>query len=137
MATQDVLVEDVSTEKPARTAFTTAPADWRTVRLGEVFKFTAKPHGLKYANFERIPFVPMDAVPVGRMNFDQYILKAPSEVSSGTYFEPGDVLVAKITPSFENGKQGIIESLPTPFGIATTEVIPIKEVPGLSDKHLD
>jgi len=108
---------------------------WRKIRLGEAFSLTKKPARLRYSDFERIPFVPMEAVPVGRMYFEQFTLKQPSEVSSGTYFEPGDVLVAKITPSFENGKQGIIEKLPTPFGVATTEVIPLKEAPGLSDKQ--
>ena len=43
------------------------------------------------------------------------------------------MLLAKITPSFENGKQGIIRELPTPFGIATTEVIPLMGIPDVSD----
>ena len=62
------------------------------------------------------------------------MLKTNDELSSGTYFEPGDILLAKITPSFENGKQCTIEGLPTPFGIATTEVIPIREVVDVSDR---
>ncbi|MEO1558336.1 MAG: restriction endonuclease subunit S [Cyanobacteria bacterium J06632_19] len=43
--------------------------------------------------------------------------------------------MAKITPSFENGKQGIIKNLPLDFGVATTEVIPIKGIPSLSDRE--
>jgi type I restriction enzyme, S subunit len=43
--------------------------------------------------------------------------------------------VPKITPSFENGKQGIVRDLPTAFGIATTEVIPIAELPGVSSRE--
>ena len=35
----------------------------------------------------------------------------------------------------KNGKQCIIEELPTPFGIATTEVLPIREVVGVSDNR--
>jgi len=42
------------------------------------------------------------------------------------HFERGDILVAKITPSFENGKQALATKLPTPFGFATTEVIPLR-----------
>ncbi len=76
----------------------------------------------------------MEVIPIGTIYFDQYVLKSQDELTSGTYFELGDVLLAKITPSFENGKQGIIEDLPTPFGIATTEVIPIRGIPGVSDK---
>jgi type I restriction enzyme S subunit len=107
---------------------------WQAVSLGEIFRFTKKPKDLRYAEFEQIPFIPMELLPVGRTSFDQFLLKGPDEISSGTYFEPGDILLAKITPSFENGKQGIIEKLPTPFGVATTEVIPIKEVEGVSNK---
>jgi type I restriction enzyme S subunit len=37
----------------------------------------------------------------------------------------GDLIVAKITPSFENGKQGIVEDIPLDFAYATTEVWPL------------
>ena len=33
-----------------------------------------------------------------------------------TYFRRGDVLVAKITPCFENGKGACLDSLPTEIG---------------------
>ena len=111
------------------------PEEWEVVRLADKYRFTSKPRGLKYEAFSEIPFVPMEFVPAGKMYFNDYILKQPKELSSGTYFEPNDILIPKITPSFENGKQGIIPSLPTPFGIATTEVIPVGESPGVSDRE--
>lgn len=111
------------------------PNAWRLVKLGEVYKFTKKPKELRYSEFDKIPFVPMDLLPIGSTSFEEFILKSKEDISSGTYFESGDLLVSKITPSFENGKQGIIEKLPTPFGIATTEVIPIKEIEDISDKY--
>ena len=40
----------------------------------------------------------------------------------------------KVYGGEENGKQGIIEILPTSFGIATTEVIPIHGIEDVSDK---
>ena len=76
----------------------------------------------------------MNLIPIATLFSKEYILKSSDTLSSGTYFEPEDILLAKITPSFENGKQCIIQELPTPFGIATTEVIPIREVEGVSDK---
>lgn len=75
----------------------------------------------------------MELIPIAKHYSDEYILKNNDELTSGTYFEPGDLLLPKITPSFENGKQCIIEELPTPFGIATTEVIPIRNVEGVSN----
>lgn len=100
-----------------------------------MYLFTKKPRDLKFDEYESIPFVPMDLVPIGKLSFGDFILKKPSEFSSGTYFETGDLLLAKITPSFENGKQGIIPELPHGFGVATTEVIPIKEIPQVSNIH--
>ena len=110
------------------------PEHWKMVRFGEVATFTKKPRGLKYPEYDKIPFVPMDLIPIAKLFSEKFTLKTNDELRSGTYFEPGDILLAKITPSFENGKQCIIEDLPTSFGIATTEVIPMREVVGVSDK---
>lgn len=111
-----------------------APKHWSRCQFGEACRFTTKPKGTRLANTGLIPFVPMEAVPPGGVFFGGYQLRECDQVASGTYFEPGDVLLAKITPSFENGKQGIIEHLPTPYGIATTEVIPFKAIDGKSDR---
>ena len=110
------------------------PEHWKLVRFGEIVTFTKKPRDLRYSEYDEIPFVPMDLVPIAKLFSEKFILKMNDELSSGTYFEQGDILLAKITPSFENGKQCIIKNLPTPFGIATTEVIPMREIVGVSDK---
>jgi len=111
------------------------PEEWDVARVADKYKFTAKPRGLRYDAFEAIPFVPMELVPQGKMYFTAHILKRPDEISSGTYFEPNDILIPKITPSFENGKQGIMPRLPTPFGVATTEVIPVAEISNVSSRE--
>ena len=110
------------------------PPNWQTVKFGDVATFTKKPKDLRYSEYNEIPFVPMTLVPIATLFSKEFIRKPSDKISSGTYFEPGDILLAKITPSFENGKQCIIKELPTPFGIATTEVIPIHEIEGVSDK---
>ena len=110
------------------------PPNWQTVKFGDVATFTKKPKDLRYSEYNETPFVPMSLIPIATLFSKEFIRKPSDKISSGTYFEPGDILLAKITPSFENGKQCIIKELPTPFGIATTEVIPIREVEGVSDK---
>ncbi len=110
------------------------PLNWQLVKFEEVATFTKKPRDLRYSDYNEIPFVPMNLIPIATLFSKEFIRKPSDTLSSGTYFEPGDILLAKITPSFENGKQCIIKELPTPFGIATTEVIPIREVEGVSDK---
>lgn len=112
----------------------TLPPNWKSVKFADVVKFTKKPRGFPYNSYDQVPFVPMELIPTNGLFFEQFVFKSPNEITSGTYFEPGDILVAKITPSFENGKQGIIDKLPTPFGFATTEVIPFRDFDGKSDK---
>lgn len=109
------------------------PESWEVTRLAEVVIFTKKPKDLRYSEYNKIPFVPMELIPIAKHFSEDFVLKTNDELKSGTYFELGDILLAKITPSFENGKQCIFKNLPTPFGIATTEVIPIREVEGVSD----
>lgn len=111
------------------------PSDWKSERLGTAYRFTSKPRDVRYSEFERIPFIPMNFIPQGGATQPAFIEKSPTEISSGTYFEKGDLLLSKITPSFENGKQAIASNLPLPFGIATTEVIPIQCVEDVSDIH--
>jgi type I restriction enzyme S subunit len=110
------------------------PADWRVVPLREAYSFTKKPRGLTIPLDDTIPFLPMDAIPIGRVSVSAFEERPSSRLTSGTYIENGDLLVAKITPSFENGKQAIVK-WDRPFGFATTEVIPIQEINGISDKH--
>lgn len=128
--TSDTLTSTSLTTQPH-----TYPNGWRLARVGDVFRFTKKPRELQIAAYETIPFVPMEYIPIGETNFSSFQRRSIDELTSGTYIEDGDLLIAKITPSFENGKQGIIEGLPLPFGYATTEVISIKEIPGISDKR--
>jgi type I restriction enzyme S subunit len=60
-----------------------------------------------------------------------------AEVSTGyTYFRDGDVLVAKITPCFENGKGGIAEGLTNGIGFGTTELHVIRPCDELDKRFL-
>ena len=45
-----------------------------------------------------------------------------------TYIENGDVVIAKVTPCFENGKGAVIAGLPDGLGFATTEVTNFRSV---------
>ena len=68
-----------------------------------------------------ITFLPMERVsPDGRID-PQEILPASKVWNGFTYFRRNDVLVAKITPCFENGKGTYLHSLPTEIGFGSTE----------------
>jgi type I restriction enzyme S subunit len=109
------------------------PKDWKVGRVADAFDFTCKPRKLDLSqNGDEIPFFPMDQIPLGRVHVSEFIPKPLAELGSGTYVENGDLMVAKITPSFENGKQAIVD-IETDFAFATTEVIPVRGRRGVSD----
>jgi len=101
------------------------PKEWDVVRLGD--EQVAEIRGNKSINgFNKVAFIPMEAVPDSGI-FVNFEIRPMEEVKSFTYCESGDLLLAKITPSLENGKQGIVpDSVPNGFALATTEVFPIK-----------
>lgn len=109
------------------------PSEWREVTIGGAYNFTRRPRALKLEGYPTIPFVPMELVPSQGTSKIGWLDKSPDQITSGTYFERGDVLLSRITPSFENGKQGIADALPIPFAYGSTEIIPIQSRPEYSD----
>jgi len=105
------------------TAIGKIPKEWGVVRLGK----SAKIRGNKRINnIDRIAFIPMELVPDSQV-FAKYQIRGKEDVKSYTYCKAGDLLLAKITPSLENGKQGIVPSdIPNGVALATTEVFPIE-----------
>lgn len=103
------------------------PAGWTWQTIADRYRITKKSRDLAYADFETIPFVPMEAVPTNGRERIGFELRKPEDIASGTYFEKGDVLLSKITPSFENGKQGL-GMVPASFGVGSTELIPLQSL---------
>ncbi len=68
-----------------------------------------------------ITFLPMERVSSDGRIDPQETLPASKVWSGFTYFRRDDVLVAKITPCFENGKGAHLHSLPTAIGFGSTE----------------
>lgn len=110
-------------------------SNWTTMLFKDACAFTSKPKGFRLPECGDVPFVPMELIPERTLYTNDFRFRNTRLLSSGTYIENGDVLLAKITPCFENGKQTIVSGLPQGFGFATTEVIPFKGRPGISDKE--
>jgi len=83
-----------------------------------------------------VSFVPMESVgDNGGLRLDQ--TKPLADVTTGyTYFQDGDVVVAKITPCFENGKGSIAEGLTNSIGFGTTELHVLRPLPSLDTAFL-
>jgi type I restriction enzyme, S subunit len=74
-----------------------------------------------------VSFVPMEDLDILSKNFIAKNERALKEVyKSYTYFREGDVLLAKITPCFENGKLGVAHNLKNGIGFGSSEYIVLR-----------
>ena len=96
---------------------------WRAHAIGEVAQVNPKLAAADRPDLhDKVSFVPMASVSEETMSIAVHKERPFSEVSKGyTPFKRGDVLVAKITPCFENGKIALAEGLPHELGFGTTE----------------
>lgn len=76
------------------------------------------------AGYGNVTFAPMDALADGLGGFDTSLERPADELADGSYsyFAEGDLLLAKVTPCFENGKKALVTNLPNRIGFATSEV---------------
>ncbi len=99
------------------------PCEWSTKRLRFVARINPVKSELRGLGPEEdVSFVPMESVcEYGGLVLDQ--TKSLESVQQGyTYFLDGDIVVAKITPCFENGKGSIAANLTNGVGFGTTEL---------------
>ena len=93
------------------------------VKIGDVCTINPSKNKLSTLNPDtRVSFVPMADLNENRIAFRPKDEKQISEVSTNyTYFEDNDVLLAKVTPCFENGKAGIARGLINGIGFGSSE----------------
>jgi type I restriction enzyme S subunit len=119
---QTLLTRGIGHKEYKQTPIGTIPKEWEVVKVEDVAEIR---RNKSINDFEKIAFIPMELIPDSQI-FAKYEIKAKEDVRSFTYCEAGDLLLAKITPSLENGKQGIVPSdVPNKIALATTEVFPI------------
>jgi type I restriction enzyme S subunit len=98
------------------------PEHWEVRRLKRIARLNPSKSEVPLALRDgQAVFLPMERVGSdGR--FDASEVRPISDLWNGfTYFRRGDVIVAKITPCFENGKGACLENLPTAIGFGSTE----------------
>lgn len=96
---------------------------WEMVELGEVCELNPKKSELSGISEElEVSFVPMADLNTNQIDFTPKQIKNLGEVLNGyTYFKEDDVLLAKVTPCFENGKAGIAKGLSNGIGFGSSE----------------
>lgn len=112
-------------------------AGWQTKMLGEVCQIKPPKAEARrlFSDMDLVSFVPMEDLGIDQKVLIPTRVKPLSEVvGSYTYFADGDVLLAKITPCFENGKLGIAANLSNGIGFGSSEYIVFRPGP-LVDKE--
>ncbi|WP_159152685.1 restriction endonuclease subunit S [Acinetobacter johnsonii] len=130
------LNSDVKLQKSKSEILGLYPETWKVKRLRFEIETNPSKAEIELNDSELVSFIPMEAVSVGG-GLDLSNERMISEVSSGyTYFADGDVVVAKITPCFENGKASIAENLHQNIAFGTTELHVLRCKENLLNKFL-
>lgn len=108
---------DGSPKTTRQTELGLLPEDWKVVELGDVLSLVLN----KKVDAPFFTFIGMQDVSEEAKIINQTVLPITQLKSGLTYFEENDVLVAKITPCFENGKGGYAHNLKTQIGFGSTE----------------
>ncbi|GKX41585.1 restriction modification system DNA specificity domain-containing protein [Pectobacterium carotovorum subsp. carotovorum] len=112
------------------------PADWSVVPLKYLASLNPKKSGLdKQKMSEYCSFIPMDKLKLNNLRLDE--AKLISDVYDGyTYFENEDVLLAKVTPCFENKNIAVAKNLLNGIGFGSSEIYVLRANSKLHNQFL-
>ena len=109
----------------------------RTAALGDIAAINPSAPAVVWTDGSRhVAFVPMAAVSEDGVLVSAEDRTVADVSGSHTYFERGDILLAKITPCFENGKAALVEALPYEIGFGSTEFHVIRCGPEVLPRYL-
>lgn len=113
------------------------PENWEVKRGRFVIRTNPNSPVLRKLNPDnKVSFVPMEAIGVnGGLDLERSLILG--DVSGGyTEFQDGDVIVAKITPCFENGKGALAYGLTNGAAYGTTELHVLRAGPKFDKRFL-
>lgn len=115
-----------------------APEGWATTTIGAIcWVNPAKPSRRELIDDAFVSFVPMAAVDAESGTIVALKRRRAGEVR-GTHvaFRKGDVLMARITPSMENGKAAVVRRLASAFGFGSTEFHVLRPLAGVLPEYI-
>lgn len=113
------------------------PSHWELVKLKFLCQINPSKSEINYLPSDtEVSFIPMDNISEnGEIRLDQ--TKAIEDVKNGyTFFRNQDVILAKITPCFENGKGAIAQNLTNGIAFGTTELYVLRSLGEITTKFL-
>lgn len=110
------------------------PEHWSVKRLRYTVALNPRVRSdLLEATDLEVSFLPMEAIGEDG-SLDLELTRLVADVRSGySYFENGDVVFAKVTPCFENGKGALMRELQSAAGFGSTELTVLRPNPGVAD----
>jgi type I restriction enzyme, S subunit len=106
------------------------PNSWRWSRLADIGEIN--PRNKDVADDCLSSFIPMSDLPEIHSDKLEFEERLWGGIKKGyTHFADGDVVIAKITPCFENGKAAVIAGLTNGIGSGTTELHVVRPLPNL------
>jgi type I restriction enzyme S subunit len=98
--------------------------EWKTIPLRYVCQLNPSVDFSGFEEDDELAFLPMDKVKNGYFipNTDKFSKYA----SSYNAFEDGDILLAKVTPCFENGNIAVVDNLRSGKGFGSSELFVIR-----------
>lgn len=112
------------------------PKGWALTTVDEIADYNPK-HSKDLSGTLDVSFVPMPVINENSPDIGTHNTRRLEEVKKGyTHFADGDVLLAKITPCFENGKAAIARNLVNGIGCGTTELHVLRSTSGVVAEYL-
>lgn len=103
------------------------PAHWEIKRIKTIAQINPSKSELRaFDPGTKAAFLPMERVETDGRIFPVEHHSVSELLAGFTYFRRGDVILAKITPCFENGKGALVNELPTEIGFGSTEFIVLR-----------
>lgn len=97
------------------------PSHWQKTSIKHTTKLNPVKKALEFSLYQKCSFIPMEKLKLGRITLDE--IKVVKEVYHAyTYFENDDILIAKVTPCFENKNFAIAKNLVNGLGFGSTEI---------------
>ena len=111
--------------------------EWKTLRELCILR-PSKNEALSHLKgTDEVSFLPMEDLNIRERNTIPHKSRTLSEVhGSYTFFAEGDVLLAKVTPCFENGKMGIASNLLNGVGFGSSEYIVFRTTKSMINSYL-
>ncbi len=121
------VIENIEKERRYFTQSIGKLQNTKLVTLEDVCEINPKKSEIKLPKDTKVSFVPMVDLSENLMSFMPKQIKSLEDLNTGyTYFKDRDVILAKVTPCFENGKAGIANDLENGIGFGSSEYLVLR-----------